>query len=760
MIITDLPEPLADALHHQSHDHPNSHTASNTSNTSNNSSSTSCCPPPRSPQGLAASTSSFASYFDDFCSTSFCHDHFLNSCDPYCHPCEPCEPCDPCDAPCDPCDAPCDPCDAPCDPCDAPCDPCVDVVDDCNMCDHALHPQTDTSLSMVAAAARLISNAHHKSSHVAPQPIACSNCADCECTGACFTAGCPTAVSAKGSSPVQAAAQHVFHVPHKLNPVQLLPAHLENVQSRMSQARFSDSRAEISSAAPVKSVMPVQQQQKRQASHHQHSHFHSHQHSHQHSHGHQHSHHNNYQPPPQYMPHCSSMAPTMPPQHFFKGPTNLHFHSHFTDYLSSVATDNSFSSPPSSSNFSSRSNSVVSMASTVHWDRMFAPEQNNEPAHIDHPAHVKQELVGNKRQAPDMSSWAMCNPDVYSQLNTMEQQQQPQQQQPNKRVHLDSAAATPVSDQQQHPFVNQATPPDSAHSTPNSAALLQCQWDNCEVSVQDTKALALHELIHQPTKVHEPSSGDAQIRCEWKNCTFVCGTPELLMMHIQHDHVLNVASGCQTVVKAETKPITTAPATTTVKEEPLVCRWICEGSTTECGTHFDSTKLLNDHVVNDHVGLRKNSYTCRWADCERCLRPFTQRQKIHRHLITHTRHKPHVCPQCGNAFSEALVLQQHSRVHSGEKPFGCQLCPRRFAASTALSVHMRTHTGEKPLQCKWPGCEKRFSESSNLTKHMKTHQAGKAHACSVAGCDRKFTRNDQLQRHLKTHEKNDNPVAA
>lgn len=199
----------------------------------------------------------------------------------------------------------------------------------------------------------------------------------------------------------------------------------------------------------------------------------------------------------------------------------------------------------------------------------------------------------------------------------------------------------------------------------------------------------------------------------------------------------------------------TAPATAATVH---TCQWVTSNDPKHvCKMTFSSAKDLSDHVVEDHIGSRKPEYSCSWDGCDRCDRPFTQRQKVVRHLQTHTKHRPHQCPVCHYRFAEESVLKQHMRIHSGEKPFQCQICHKTFAASTALSVHMRIHTGEKPLVCKWPGCGKRFSESSNLTKHMKTHTLEKPFACPHPGCDKRFGRNDQLQRHVKTHEVKEEP---
>ncbi|SPO49367.1 related to ZAP1 - metalloregulatory protein involved in zinc-responsive transcriptional regulation [Moesziomyces antarcticus] len=132
---------------------------------------------------------------------------------------------------------------------------------------------------------------------------------------------------------------------------------------------------------------------------------------------------------------------------------------------------------------------------------------------------------------------------------------------------------------------------------------------------------------------------------------------------------------------------------------------------------------------------------------------FTQKQKVLRHLQTHTGDRPFKCTICGKRFSEQNTLAQHVRTHTLERPYVCDHpgCGKAFSVAGSLTIHKRTHTGSKPFVCSFPGCGKAFAESSNLTKHMRTHTGVKPFRCEE--CGKCFSRPDQASRHRKTHER-------
>lgn len=77
---------------------------------------------------------------------------------------------------------------------------------------------------------------------------------------------------------------------------------------------------------------------------------------------------------------------------------------------------------------------------------------------------------------------------------------------------------------------------------------------------------------------------------------------------------------------------TLLPAQSTSQSGDHQCRW------TDCGESFGSSATLMAHVTETHVGSGKATYICEWEDCPRAIegRVFSQRQKVLRHIQTHT----------------------------------------------------------------------------------------------------------------------------
>ncbi|XXG94644.1 hypothetical protein Hte_000901 [Hypoxylon texense] len=207
------------------------------------------------------------------------------------------------------------------------------------------------------------------------------------------------------------------------------------------------------------------------------------------------------------------------------------------------------------------------------------------------------------------------------------------------------------------------------------------------------------------------------------------------------------------------------PLLEAVKAPEVTSQFVCRWKTTSgepgvppqiCGQIYHNSDALHKHLDEEHSSslTSKTGYACAWDGCSRETgKGFPSRNKLTRHIATHSGYKPFECELCGECFSAQQALDQHVRTHTGEKPYACDAegCDKSFKQKSALTMHKRTHTGEKPLQCQV--CGKCFGESSNLSKHRKIHEADPKYKCEEPGCTSRFIRFDQLRRHQARHER-------
>ena len=270
---------------------------------------------------------------------------------------------------------------------------------------------------------------------------------------------------------------------------------------------------------------------------------------------------------------------------------------------------------------------------------------------------------------------------------------------------------------------------------------LICKWDECNTQI-DSDELDTHlfknHLQFLPLspgcygddiddkRVNEIKQSNMQLRCGWDHCDFTTIDIDKFLEHVpEHTELLKRTNLDDSEEDSDVH----------------VCHWVNPETKSECGEHFDLTEDLTNHIITSHIKSGKSSYTCHWKDCCRGEKPFSQRQKIIRHLNTHTKHKPFECEICHKKFSLDLMLKQHMRIHTGEKPYKCDLCGKTFKTSSSLTIHLRIHSGAKPMVCKI--CGKRFNESSNLNKHMKIHF--RKYRCEL--CLKSFDSETKFKRH-------------
>lgn len=266
-----------------------------------------------------------------------------------------------------------------------------------------------------------------------------------------------------------------------------------------------------------------------------------------------------------------------------------------------------------------------------------------------------------------------------------------------------------------------------------------CKWDNCQQRFENLFDLQKH-ILHFHLAAENYQKDVNNFDCQWKDCSTKSDNICSLVNHINNKHGINFdikykdpntedalqkeqrlyhhifhcdqkdSHQHQLKKSFQNKKITTN--TSDSKQVKLQCMW------DNCQFIFSTPEELTSHLENFHLDKGKNHYKCKW---EGCCKSFKQRQKISRHLLTHTGYKPFKCDECKKCFGTRETLTQHLRTHSGEKPYKCDVCGKCFSISSSLKIHMRTHTGERPFTCNV--CGKSFSESSNYNKHLRIHQS-------------------------------------
>ncbi|KAG5667469.1 hypothetical protein PVAND_015449 [Polypedilum vanderplanki] len=103
--------------------------------------------------------------------------------------------------------------------------------------------------------------------------------------------------------------------------------------------------------------------------------------------------------------------------------------------------------------------------------------------------------------------------------------------------------------------------------------------------------------------------------------------------------------------------------------------------------------------------------------CKKCVKVFSTRTNLIRHIQSHDGNKPYVCNICNKGFTQSGSLKQHVYIHSGERPYKCKYCDRAFTQQKTLKFHLRRHLDEKPFLCQ--ECNATFRQRDGLKRHLK-----------------------------------------
>ncbi|XP_056636227.1 gastrula zinc finger protein XlCGF52.1-like [Diorhabda sublineata] len=118
----------------------------------------------------------------------------------------------------------------------------------------------------------------------------------------------------------------------------------------------------------------------------------------------------------------------------------------------------------------------------------------------------------------------------------------------------------------------------------------------------------------------------------------------------------------------------------------------------EC--HLCNRKFTDKCVLQRHMRTHSNIREFR---CDQCDKEYKDKRVMQIHMA-----KIH-----GIGVGEI-------KLPSKEKKYICHICPKAYYAKNKLTRHLYTHTGEKPFFC--AVCNKKFNDKSYVKQHMKkTH---------------------------------------
>ncbi|KAJ8017170.1 hypothetical protein DPEC_G00014970 [Dallia pectoralis] len=169
-----------------------------------------------------------------------------------------------------------------------------------------------------------------------------------------------------------------------------------------------------------------------------------------------------------------------------------------------------------------------------------------------------------------------------------------------------------------------------------------------------------------------------------------------------------------------------------------------------CGAFFGSQDNLRLHAFC-HTG--EKPFHCSQPHC---LKAFSSKYKLFRHMATHSPQKTHQCSFCEKMFHRKDHLKNHLQTHDPNKEaFKCEECGKHYNTKLGYKRHMAMHSATAgDLTCKV--CMQSYESTPALLEHLKSHSGKssggakeKRHPCDH--CDRRFYTRKDVRRHMVVH---------
>lgn len=174
-----------------------------------------------------------------------------------------------------------------------------------------------------------------------------------------------------------------------------------------------------------------------------------------------------------------------------------------------------------------------------------------------------------------------------------------------------------------------------------------------------------------------------------------------------------------------------------------------------CHFEFPGTPIHHVDKLRTSVltTAEEKPYTCPQLHC---VKAFTSKYKLYRHMATHSAQKPHQCMYCEKMFHRKDHLRNHLQTHDPNKEsLQCLECGKNYNTKLGYRRHLAMHAAASgDLSCKV--CLQVFENTPVLLEHLKAHSRRssggtkeKKHPCDH--CDRRFYTRKDVRRHLVVH---------
>ncbi|EDS35077.1 zinc finger protein [Culex quinquefasciatus] len=131
-----------------------------------------------------------------------------------------------------------------------------------------------------------------------------------------------------------------------------------------------------------------------------------------------------------------------------------------------------------------------------------------------------------------------------------------------------------------------------------------------------------------------------------------------------------------------------------------------------CNKPFHGRRVLTQHKRTEHAKVTATTTQKKMYECSICRETFN--------TLSARGQRPYECSVCGFKFSILSQLKRHMLTHTKEKPHKCQLCPQAYAQTNDLVKHAaRVHGIDKPYQC--DRCDEGFRLLTDLRQHYRVH---------------------------------------